>query len=131
MAFCRWFIRCRQLSGPIVKGRRPKGRKPWTGARSPTIPIALAGRAVIEEPPNYWENGSSERAETDRCGILCGAKGWGYNRKQRRRGRMTSKTYQVKMIRKKKRKAHKENRKVDQKRMLKNEQVLAKLAEQD
>lgn len=44
---------------------------------------------------------------------------------------MTSKTYQVKMIRKKKRKANMTNRKVDQKRMLKNEQVLAKLAEQD
>lgn len=44
---------------------------------------------------------------------------------------MTSKTYQIKMIRKKKRKAHKQNRKVDQQRMLKNEQVLAKLAEQD
>jgi len=42
---------------------------------------------------------------------------------------MTSKTYQIKMIRKKKRKANKGNRKADQKRMLKNEQVLAKLAE--
>jgi len=44
---------------------------------------------------------------------------------------MTSKTYQVKMIRKKKRKANKQNRKADQQRMLKNEQVLAKMAEQD
>jgi hypothetical protein len=44
---------------------------------------------------------------------------------------MTSKTYKVKMIRKKKRKANMANRKVDQKRILKNEQVLAKLAEQD
>lgn len=43
---------------------------------------------------------------------------------------MTSKTYQVKMIRKKKRKAHKENRKADYKRILKNEEVLAKLAEE-
>lgn len=43
---------------------------------------------------------------------------------------MTSKTYKVKMIRKKKKKAHKANLKVDQKRILKNEEVLAKLAEE-
>ena len=37
---------------------------------------------------------------------------------------MTSKTHQVKMIRKRKRRAHKANRKADQKRMLQNHSVI-------
>ena len=39
---------------------------------------------------------------------------------------MTSKTYQIKMIRKKKRRAHKANRKVDQKRFDRNHEILSK-----
>lgn len=45
--------------------------------------------------------------------------------------RMTSKTWQIKMIRKKKRHAHKANRKADQKRIARNEEVLALLSKQD
>ncbi len=37
---------------------------------------------------------------------------------------MTSKTYQIKMIRKRKKSANKENRKADQKRIDKNAEVL-------
>jgi hypothetical protein len=44
---------------------------------------------------------------------------------------MTSKTWQIKMIRKKKRQAHKANRKADQKRIAKNEEVLANLSQKD
>jgi len=44
---------------------------------------------------------------------------------------MTSKTYKIKMIRKKKRQAHKTNRKTDQKRIARNEEVLANLSKQD
>ena len=37
---------------------------------------------------------------------------------------MTSKTYQIKMIRKRKKRAHKANRKADQKRISQNHNVL-------
>lgn len=37
---------------------------------------------------------------------------------------MTSKTYQIKMIRKRKNRAHKANRKVDQKRIAQNHEIL-------
>ncbi|MBI5551443.1 MAG: hypothetical protein HY911_08040 [Desulfobacterales bacterium] len=59
--------------------RCPAGKRFFGHPQNNGFLIALAGHAVIEEPPNYWENGSSERAETDRCGIPGGAKGWGYN----------------------------------------------------
>ena len=39
---------------------------------------------------------------------------------------MTSKTYQIKMIRKRKKHAHKENRKADQKRIAQNHEILSR-----
>jgi hypothetical protein len=44
---------------------------------------------------------------------------------------MTSKSKQIKMIRKRKDKAHKANVKTDQKRIEKNHEVLTNLAKQD
>jgi hypothetical protein len=40
---------------------------------------------------------------------------------------MTSKTFQKKMIRKRKKHAHKANRKADQKRVIRNNEILSKV----
>ncbi|MFH2065301.1 MAG: hypothetical protein ABIK15_08905 [Pseudomonadota bacterium] len=39
---------------------------------------------------------------------------------------MTSKTFQIKLIRKNKKRAHKANRKADQKRIVRNQEILSK-----